>query len=138
MNAPFKAPSPVDPAEAPLWDLTDLYSSPEDPRVSADLTAARETVDRLGAFEGRLATAGLAATELSTRLDEAIDLYQQASDLLGGLGAFAFLRASTARDDAAAQAFEADIRAQIAGIATATVWLTLEINRIDDAALSLD
>ncbi|HEV7352377.1 MAG TPA: M3 family oligoendopeptidase [Brevundimonas sp.] len=135
MNAPFKAPSPVDPAEAPLWDLTDLYSSPEDPRVSADLTAARATVERLGAFEGRLAAADLAANELSARLDEAIDLYQQVSDLLGGLGAFAFLRASTARDDAAAQAFEADLRQQIAGIATATVWLTLEINRIDDAAL---
>ena len=33
MNAPFKTPN----AEAPLWDLTDLYASRDDARVGADL-----------------------------------------------------------------------------------------------------
>ena len=59
----------------------------------------------------------------------------QASDVLGALGAYAFLSASTARDDAAAQGFEADVREKITAIATPTVWLTLEINQIDDARL---
>ena len=68
-------------------------------------------------------------------LDQAIHLYEQASDVLGALGAYAFLSASTARDDAAAQGFEADVREKITAIATPTVWLTLEINQIDDARL---
>lgn len=53
----------------------------------------------------------------------------------GGLGAYAFLSASTARDDAAAQGFEADIREKMTAIATPTVWLTLEINRLEDAEI---
>ena len=36
MNAPFKAPT----ADAPLWDLSDLYASREDAGVAADLEQA--------------------------------------------------------------------------------------------------
>lgn len=135
MNAPFKTPS----AEAPLWDLTDLYASREDARLAADLDKARALVDALNALQGRLAAETEAADrdprQLGAVLDQAIGLYEQASDVLGALGAYAFLSASTARDDAAAQGFEADVREKITAIATPTVWLTLEINRIDDAAL---
>ena len=128
MNAPFKTPN----AEAPLWDLTDLYASRDDARVGADLEKARGLVDALNALQGRLA-AEADAGALGARLDQAIGLYEQASDVLGALGAYAFLSASTARDDAAAQGFEADVREKITAIATPTVWLTLEINQIDDA-----
>jgi oligoendopeptidase F len=130
MNAPFKTPN----AEAPLWDLTDLYASREDAKVAADLQKARTLVDALNALKGRLAIEQ-DAHALGSVLDQAIHLYEQASDVLGALGAYAFLSASTARDDAAAQGFEADVREKITAIATPTVWLTLEINQIDDAAL---
>ena len=135
MNAPFKALSQSDPAEAPLWDLTDLYGSRDDARIAADLDRARALVDEMNGLQGRLAGQGGDPASLGAALDRAISLYEQASDVLGALGAYAFLAASTARDDAGAQGFEADVREKITAIATPTVWLTLEINQIDDAAL---
>ncbi|MFX6652711.1 hypothetical protein ABTG83_19410, partial [Acinetobacter baumannii] len=52
MNAPVK---PTEFADAPLWDLSDLYASREDARIAADLARARALVDRMNARQGRLA-----------------------------------------------------------------------------------
>jgi oligoendopeptidase F len=134
MNAPFKTAAPATP-DAPSWDLSDLYSARDDARVAGDLAAAQAVVAELNGLEGRLAASTGDAAALGGLLDQAIGLYERASDLLGALGAYAFLAASTARDDAGAQGFEADLREKITAIATPTVWLTLEINQIDDAAL---
>jgi oligoendopeptidase F len=131
MNAPFKTPD----IDAPLWDLSDLYASRDDARLADDLTRARALVDEMNGLRGRLAGTSGDPAALGAVLDQAISLYEQASDILGALGAYAFLSASTARDDAGAQGFEADVREKITAIATPTVWLTLEINQIDDAAL---
>ncbi len=130
MNAPAK---PTEFADAPLWDLSDLYASREDPRVAVDLERARALVERMNGWQGRLAV--LSGAELGRALDEAIGLYEQAADVMGGLGAYAFLAASTNREDTAAQAFEADVREKLTVIATPTVWLTLEINALDEAAV---
>jgi oligoendopeptidase F len=131
MNAPFKSPD----ADAPLWDLSDLYASRDDAGIAADLDAARAGVAELGALEGQLVAARGEPAELGARLDRAITLYEQASDALGGVAAYAFLAASTARDDAVAQGFEADVREKIAAIATPTVWLSLEINQLEQAEI---
>ena len=131
MNAPFKTPE----TEAPLWDLTDLYGSRDDARIATDLARSRVLVDELNSLRGRLVAERADPAGLGAVLDRAITAYEQASDILGALGAYAFLAASTARDDAGAQGFEADVREKITAIATPTVWLTLEINQIDDAEL---
>ena len=68
MNAPFKTP---DPLEAPLWDLTDLYASREDPRIEVDLERTRWLVSRLNALEGQLLAARADAALLGERLDRA-------------------------------------------------------------------
>ena len=130
MNAPFKSP-----AEPPVWDLSDLYASREDPRVAQDLDAARARVEDLSSLQGRLEAERANAAELGALIDRAVGLYEQASDALGGVAAYAFLAASTARDDAAAQGFEADVREKITAVATPTVWLTLEINRLEEAEI---
>ena len=131
MNAPFKTPA----AEAPLWDLTDLYASRDDARIEADLARGKALVEELGALQGKLVADRTDAAALGQTLDRAISLYEQATDVLGGLGAYAFLAASTARDDAAAQGFEGNVRERMTAIATPTVWLTLEINRLDEAEI---
>lgn len=135
MNAPFKAPPHSSPAEPPLWDLSDLYRSRTDTRITTDLEAARLAVSELNALQGRFIAARSDAKVLGATLDGAIRLYEQASERLGSLGAYAFLAASTARDDAGAQGFEADLREKITTIATPTVWLTLEINQLDEAEI---
>ena len=132
MNAPFKTPPA---AEAPLWDLTDLYASRDDARIEADLANGKALVDHLGALQGKLIEARADAALLGRTLDRAITLYEQSTDVLGALGAYAFLAASTARDDAAAQGFEGDVRERMTAIATPTVWVTLEINQLDEAEI---
>jgi oligoendopeptidase F len=133
MNAPFQ--TPADPAEAPLWDLSDLYASREDPRIEADLERARALVGELNALQGQLAAARGEPAVLGERLDRAVSRYEQASDLLGALGAYAFLAASTDRNDAGAQGFEATVREKITVIATPTVWVTLEINQLEESEI---
>lgn len=138
MNAPFKSPA----AEPPLWDLSDLYASREDARLAADLDAARAAVAEMNGLQGRFVAERADPKALGATLDRAIILYEQASEKLGAMGAFAFLAASTNRNDAGAQGFEADLREKITAIATPTVWLTLEINQLEEseieAALAAD
>ncbi|KQS55829.1 oligoendopeptidase F [Brevundimonas sp. Leaf363] len=128
MNALVKNPA----AEAPLWDLTDLYAAPDLAAVSGDLEKARAGVAELGALQGRMIGERAAPQALGAVLDHAILLYEQINERLGAVGAYAFLSASTKRDDPKAQGFEADVRAKISEIATPTVWLTLEINALED------
>ncbi|WP_332639097.1 M3 family oligoendopeptidase [Brevundimonas sp.] len=133
MNAPFK--TPADPLDAPLWDLSDLYASRDDARIEADLDRARGLVADLNALQGQLVGARADAATLGQRLDRAVTLYEQASDVLGGLGAYAFLEASTNRNDAAATGFEATVREKMTAIATPTVWVTLEVNQLEEAEI---
>ena len=133
MNAPFK--TSADPLDAPVWDLSDLYASREDARIEVDLERTRALVGELNALQGQLAAAQDDPARLGQRLDRTITLYEQASDLLGGLGAYAFLAASTNRNDAGAQGFEATVREKVTAIATPTIWLTLQINQLDDGAV---
>ncbi|MGV3578490.1 M3 family oligoendopeptidase [Brevundimonas sp.] len=130
MNAPFKHA-----AEPPLWDLSDLYASREDAAINADLEAAKAAVAELNGLQGRFVAERADASALGATLDRAISLYEQASEKLGALGAYAFLAASTNRADAGAQGFEADLREKITAIATPTVWLTLEINQLEEAEI---
>jgi oligoendopeptidase F len=133
MNAPFK--TPADPLDAPLWDLSDLYASRDDARIEADLKRTRDLVDELNGLQGRLVEARAEPTVLGERLDRAVTLYEQASDGLGALGAYAFLAASTNRNDAGAQGFEATVREKLTAIATPTIWVTLEVNQLEDAEI---
>ncbi|WGM31946.1 M3 family oligoendopeptidase [Brevundimonas sp. NIBR11] len=130
MNAPFKTP-----VEPPLWDLSDLYASREDAKIAADLEAAKAAVAQLNGLQGRFVAERANAKALGATLDRAITLYEHASEKLGALGAYAFLAASTNRADAGAQGFEADLREKITAIATPTVWLTLEINQLEEAEI---
>ena len=131
MNAPFK--TPTDPLDAPVWDLSDLYASREDARIETDLARTRGMVDELNALQGRLVAVRGEPAVLGERLDRAVTLYEQASDILGALGAYSFLAASTDRNDAGAQGFEATVREKLTAIATPTVWVTLEVNQLEEA-----
>ncbi|WP_439478484.1 M3 family oligoendopeptidase [Brevundimonas sp.] len=133
MNAPCK--TPTDPLDAPVWDLSDLYASRDDARIETDLARTRGMVDELNALQGRLVAARGEPATLGERLDRAVTLYEQASDILGALGAYSFLTASTDRNDAAAQGFEATVREKLTAIATPTVWVTLEVNQLEEAEI---
>ena len=127
------AAAPSDAADAlPEWRLDDLYAGMDDPALARDLEAARAAVADLVRLKGALVGARAQAERLGTGLDQAIALYERAGDLLGAAGAYASLAASTQQTDPAWAKFEADIRARGAAIGADTLFLTLEINQLED------
>jgi oligoendopeptidase F len=129
MNAPIKTDA------LPEWRLDDLYSGREDPRIEADLAAAKAANDQLAGMEGKFAAVRANAAELGRRLDEGIGLYETATNGLWAVGAFASLSASVARGDPAWAKFEADLRTRSSQIAAESLFFTLEINQLEDAEI---
>jgi len=106
MNAPFK------PEALPEWRLDDLYGGRDDPRIDTDLKDAERINGELAAMKGQFTAARADPATLGARLDRGIQLYEDATNALWGVGAFASLAASTARSDPAWSKFEADLRAR--------------------------
>ena len=129
MNAPLKTDT------LPQWRLDDLYSGRDDPRIETDLAAAKTANDALIALQGQFVGARAEPAKLGELLNRGIGFYEQATNHLWGVGAFASLSASTARDDAAWAKFEADLRARSAQIAAESLFFTLEINQLEDAEI---
>lgn len=130
MNAPFT------PDALPQWRLDDLYSGREDPKIAADLAEAKAAAEALAKLEGEFIKARSEPARLGALLDEGVRLYERGANLLGAVGAFAGLAASTARDDPAWAKFEADLRARTTGIAALALFFSLEINQLEDAELA--
>jgi oligoendopeptidase F len=122
-------------AEPPVWDLSDLYASREDPKIEADLQRAAGEVARLAKLEGAFLAARGEPAKLGDLIDEAVALYEQIADRLGGIGAYAVLSISTQLTDPAWAKFQADIGARIQAIATDTLFLTLELNQLEEAEI---
>lgn len=129
MNAPVKTET------LPEWRLDDLYAGRDDPRIEADLDKARKAAAELKLHEGQLIADRAAPEALGRRLDAGIALYEVGTNALFGVGAYASLSASTARDNPAWAKFEADFRAKAAQIGAETLWFTLEINQLEDDEL---
>jgi oligoendopeptidase F len=129
MNAPLKTET------LPEWRLDDLYAGRDDPRIETDLADAKATNDALAAMEGRFVAARADAKLLGERLDRGIRLYEQAANKLYGVGAYASLSGSVARNDPASSRFEAEVRARSSQIAAESLFFTLEINQLEDAEI---
>jgi oligoendopeptidase F len=130
MNAPIRTPDTL-----PEWRLDDLYSGREDPRIAADLTAAQAVNRELAGLEGQFVSARSDAARLGELLDRGVRLYEQATNGLWAVGAYASLASSTARDDPAWSKFEADFRARAAQIGAESLFFTLELNQLEDAEI---
>ena len=127
------AHTPVSAAEAlPVWSLADLYEGRDDPKIEADLVKAERLVAELVRLKGQFVACRGQTERLGLLLAEGVSLYEQATNLVLATGAFAALAASTARDDAAWAKTEADLRTRHAAIGAETLFLTLEINQLDD------
>ena len=129
MNAPFKTDA------LPQWSLADLYSGRTDPKIETDLAAAKADNDALAAMEGQFVAARADAKALGQLIDKGIGLYEAATNGLWGVGAYAGLAASTARNDPAWAKFEGDLRARSSRIAAESLYFTLELNQLEDAEI---
>jgi oligoendopeptidase F len=129
MNAPFKTDA------LPEWNLADLYAGRDDPKIELDLAAAKAANDELASLEGLFLQARNEPERLGVLLDRGVRLYERATNGLWGVGAYAGLAASTARDDPAWAKFEADLRARSSAIAAESLFFSLELNQLEDGEL---
>ncbi len=119
----------------PEWNLADLYASITAPEVWQDL-------DRLDAdcvafeteYQGKLAE-GSAGEGGGAWLAEAVRRYEAIDDLAGRLISFAGLVHAGDSVDPDISKFYGDVSERLTTASTHLLFFTLELNRIDDAAL---
>src|SRR5262245_21229085 len=127
------ASQPVDLGPMPVWNLADLYLSPESEAVQADLAKAAAEAKRIKAtYEGKLA----ALARDGAPFAEAIAAYEALSDTLGKLGSYAGLLYASDRSNAEHARFYGNIQEQLTAITTHLLFFELEINRLEDSELA--
>jgi oligoendopeptidase F len=114
----------------PVWDLSDLYDSPESPRIEADL-AATETAARefSSAYAGRLATLPGAV------LAAAMETYEGIDERLGRIMSYAQLLFSADSTDAQAGRFYQGMMERCTDISAHILFFRLELNKLDESVL---
>ena len=127
--------TPAPPADLPEWSLEDLYEGREDPRVEQDLQAALAANAALAELKGKLIVARADPQRLGALLAYGVGLYEEATNRLWSVGAFAGLMTATCREDPAWAKFEGDMRARSSAIATESLFFTLELNQLDEAEI---
>ncbi len=129
--------APVNLDTIPEWNLGDLYAGRDDPKIEIDLAAAKAANDELVKMKGRFTSLRGDPLHLGELLDHGINLYETATNGLWGVGAYASLAASTARDDAAWAKFEGDLRARSSQVAADSLYFTLELNQLEDNEIEM-
>ena len=122
-------------SDLPEWRLDDLYVGREDPRIEQDLESARQANADLVELKGKLVAARGDPQRLGAVLARGVGLYEDATNKLWAVGAYASLQTSVAREDQAWAKFEGDMRARSSQIAAESLFFTLEINQLDEAEI---
>jgi oligoendopeptidase F len=133
------AKSPARPKTAlgalPEWNLADLYAGLDDPAIKRDLDRAdADCIAFEQAYKGKLASLA-GAPEGGAALAEAVRRYEAIDDLMGRLGSYAGLVHAGNTVDPARNKFYGDVQERMTAASTHLLFFTLELNRIDDAAM---
>jgi len=125
--------APLTGAEDVAWDLTDLYSGIDDPKIDNDITAADAEAEKLAEdFKGRIAE--LTVSEMLSLLERYSKLLEQFYQA----GSFSQMIWSTNTEDPAYGALMQKIRERGAQVQQKLVFIELEwANTPDDAANAL-
>ena len=126
-----QAAAPVAAADTlPSWDLTDLYPAPDSPELTADLDRAEA---QARAFQA--ARAGTLARLPGAELAAVLREFEAIEETLGRLVSYAQLQFSADNQDPAIGRFYQSITERVTAISSNLIFLSLELNRIDDAVL---
>jgi oligoendopeptidase F len=120
----------------PEWNLADLYSGLDDPRIARDLDRAdAESLAFEEAYKGKLA--GLAeGPQAGPALTQAVKRYEALDDLIGRLISYAGLIHAGDTVDPARAKFYGDVQDRITAASTHLLFFVLELNRVDDGKLA--
>jgi oligoendopeptidase F len=114
-------------AEKIIWDLSDLYSGMDDPRLNADLDACDAEADALGdAYRGRIAS--LTASELAALVAR----FEALSERANKAGSFASLNWTQDTQDPARGALMQRVTERGSRLSQKLVFLDLELAATSD------
>jgi oligoendopeptidase F len=115
----------------PEWDLADLYPGRDSAELARDLAASEsEAVALRARHEGKLATLSGAA------LGAAVASYERLQETLGRIMSYAYLVYAGDMEDAEIGRFFQTMQERVNAITSTILFFTLELNRIDEAALT--
>ena len=114
----------------PTWDLNDLYPGRDSQALKADLAKADKAADALA-----LAAKGKIAKLDGDALATAIRDYEALQDRIGRMYAYASLSYAADMADPAVGRFYQDMQEKLNAVTTKLLFLTLELNKLGDAAL---
>jgi oligoendopeptidase F len=114
----------------PIWDLFDLYRSPKDPALAADLDRAEAEAK---AFAKRLSgtLAGLSGDAIAAAIAE----YGRIEEILGRAISYAQLVYSVDSVDPANGRFYQNVSERVTSISSHLLFFTLELNKLEEAEL---
>ena len=116
--------------DLPRWDLSDLFPGPQSPELAAALgRAAEEAKAFAGANRGRLQDLQ------GTALGQAVARYEELQDLTGRIASYTQLLYAGDMSDPEIARFYQTIQERLTDISSDLLFFTLELNRLDDAAL---
>jgi oligoendopeptidase F len=132
VRKPARTPPPAKGLNAlPEWNLADLYPAMDAPELKRDLARADADSAAFEAdYKGRLA-----ALTAGGKLIEAVKRFEALEDLLGRLISYAGLVYAGNNTDPVRAKFYGDIQEKITAASLHLLFFTLELNRLDDAAL---
>ena len=135
---PSSKPSPKPASKLgklPEWNLNDLYPGIDSPEVARDLDAAdAECAGFERDFKGRLAEMA-AGEDAGLRIAEAVRRYEALDDKLGRLISYSSLAYAGNTTDPTIAKFYGDVQERLTAASIHVLFFTLELNRVDDAAL---
>ena len=119
----------------PEWNLDDLYPGMDSPALKRDLEqSAADCAAFEQAYKGKLQV--MAMGEGAGRaLAEAVKRYEAIDDTLGRLISYAGLLYAGDSSDPARAKFYGDVQEKLTAASIHLLFFTLELNRVDDAAL---
>ncbi|NBU14711.1 MAG: oligoendopeptidase F, partial [Alphaproteobacteria bacterium] len=119
----------------PEWNLADLYPSLESAELKADFEWVESEAKTFSSlYRGKLETL-LKGDHASTSLHKAIAAYEAIDDRLGRILSYAGLVYSGDTTDPVRAKFYGDTQDRATTLSTELLFFTLELNRLDDAAL---
>lgn len=117
-------------ADLPVWDLSDLYTSPADPQIETDFAWAADAAARLiDRAQGKLA--GLTAAGFA----EALRDYEALDERLGKLGAYAQLLYAQDMSSPEVGRFYQSVQERITALAGQLLFFTLELNQLEPSVV---
>lgn len=114
----------------PVWDLGDLYPGLDSAELKRDIAAVGDRAARLEQqYKGRIAA--LSGDELAGAIVE----YEKLQDLIGRMMSYASLAYAGDMADPKIAGFYQDMQEKLNDVTTRLLFLTLELNRLEEVAL---